>query len=108
MSAALSKLLKRVELVSEDSAVTPATYFAASFVAQAARRGRSKSWLLLQHLPLSTVLNLVKVAPERFGGMALVTQVFDASSPSGRRNMAKAMCLLRNVREKREAMIADM
>ena len=59
--------------------------------------------LLLPHLPPSAVANLVRVAPERFT-TALLAHIFDApGSPGGRRNLARAVCLLRNVRAKRKA-----
>ena len=46
---------------------------------------------------------MVRVAPERFS-TALLAQIFDApGSPAGRKNLARAVCLLRNVRARRKA-----
>ncbi len=101
VTAALTCLLSRLRLISDEPAVSPGTHFAADFVTQAARRGRSKAWLVLQHLPLQTVANLVRAVPERFS-MQLVSQVFDSSTPAGRKSAARVMCLLKNVEEKRE------
>ena len=61
--------------------------------------------LLLPHLPPSAVANLVRVAPERFSA-ALLAQIFDGSA-TGRKNLARAVCLLRNVRAKRKEVSDD-
>ena len=59
--------------------------------------------LLLPHLPPSAVANLLRVAPERFT-TTLLAQIFDATgSSAGRRNLARAICHLRNVRAKRKS-----
>lgn len=59
--------------------------------------------MLLPHLPPSAVANLLRVAPERFT-TTLLAQIFDATgSSAGRRNLARAICHLRNVRAKRKS-----
>ena len=46
---------------------------------------------------------MLRVAPERFT-TALLAQIFDApGSSAGRKNLARAVCLLRNVTAKRKA-----
>ena len=63
--------------------------------------------LLLPHLPPSAVANLLRVAPERFT-TALLAQIFDAQgSQAGRRNLARAVCLLRNVTARRKAAVEE-
>ena len=41
-------------------------------------------------------MQLVKVQPKRFS-MELVLRLFDTNSSSGRKNMARILCLMRNI-----------
>ena len=56
------------------------------------------SRLVLAADPVSLVLQLVRVQPRRFS-QELVLRLFDTStsSSSGRRNLARILCLMRNV-----------
>ena len=94
--------LGMLQRVSQESLVSPCTVFAVRFLEQAiAKRGRSKSRLILQHLSLHMVLHLVKVVPEMFT-TAFVTQLFDVSSSVGRKSIARVLCLWKSVCAKRE------
>ena len=54
------------------------------------------SRLVLAADPVSLALQLVSVQPRRFS-QELVLRLFDTSSSSGRRNLARILCLMRNV-----------
>ena len=54
------------------------------------------SRLVLAADPVSLALQLVSVQPRRFS-QELVLRLFDTSSSGGRRNLARILCLMRNV-----------
>ena len=54
------------------------------------------SRLVLAADPVSLVLQLVSVQPRCFS-QELVLRLFDTSTSSGRRNLARILCLMRNV-----------
>ena len=58
--------------------------------------GREQARQLLSPLPPTLIMQLVKVQPKRFS-MELVLRLFDSNSSSGRKNMARILCLMRNI-----------
>ena len=88
-------------MICQETAITPTTHFAVRFLEQAAKRGKSKSRLILGHLNTQTVLHLIKIVPDLFE-MGFVTQIFDSGSNSGRKSMARVLCLLRNIKKKKQ------
>ena len=77
--------------------MTPVTHFAFRILEQIALKGsKSRSRLILHHVSLNLVMHLVKILPEKFS-MNIVSKLFDISASSGRKNMARVMCLLRSV-----------
>lgn len=96
------KLLNAV-LLCQESHVTPVTHFAFRILEQIALKGsKSRSRLILQHVSLNLVMHLVKILPDMFS-MAIVSRLFDVSTSTGRKNMAKVMCMLRFVQVQQEA-----
>ena len=99
----------------QDSPISPVTHFAFRILEQAAlRSGLSQASkntsvqthkepikLFFQHVFVSLVLHLVKVVPSLFTSMGIVTKLFDISSQSGRKNIGRVLCLLRNINSRR-------
>ena len=75
--------------------LTPRLEFVMHVLEQAALLSRDLSRLVLAPVPVSLVLQLVRVQPRRFS-QELVLRLFDTSS-SGRRNLARILCPMRNV-----------
>ena len=50
------------------------------------------------------VHHLIKTVPDMFS-LGFVTQLFDTSSSSGRKNMAKVVCLLKNIKRSRRQLL---
>ena len=63
---------------------------------QAPLLSRDLSRLVLAPVPVSLVLQLVRVQPRRFS-QELVLRLFDTSTSGGRRSLARILCLMRNV-----------
>lgn len=80
--------------------ITPCTHFTFRFLEQTALRGgrhqNAKSRLVFQHMSTSLVIHLVKIVPHLFS-MGILSKLFDISTVGGRKNMARVMCLLRNI-----------
>ena len=77
--------------------MTPVTLFAFRLLEQVAIKGsKSRSKQILQHTSLNFIMHLVKILPDKFT-MGIVSKLFDVTSSSGRKNMARVMCLLRSV-----------
>ena len=76
--------------------LTPRLEFVMHVLEQAVLLSRDLSRLVLAAVPVSLVLQLVRVQPRRFS-QELVLRLFDTSSSSGRRNLARILCLMRNV-----------
>jgi|FrelakmetLWP11LW_1041352.scaffolds.fasta_scaffold192639_1 hypothetical protein len=59
-------------------------------------QGSAKSRLIFQHMRTSLVLHLVKIVPHLFS-MSILSKLFDIQTMAGRKNMARVMCLLKNI-----------
>ena len=57
-------------------------------------------------MSISLVMHLVKVLPNMFT-MGIIAKLFDVSASSGRKNMARVMCLLRTVQVKQDDDVQD-
>lgn len=105
MTEAMSGFFKLINavLLCQESHITPVTHFAFRILEQVALKGsKSRSRLILQHVSLNLVIHLVKILPDMFS-MGIVSKLFDVSTPTGRKNMAKVMCMLRFVQVQQEA-----
>ena len=76
--------------------LTPRLEFVMRVLEQAALLSCDLSRLVLAPVPVSLVLQLVRVQPRRFS-QELVLRLFDTSSSGGRRNLARILCPMRNV-----------
>ena len=76
--------------------LTPRLEFVMHVLEEAALLSRDLSRLVLAAVPVSLALQLVRVQPRRFS-QELVLRLFDTSSSSGRRHLARILCLMRNV-----------
>ena len=61
-----------------------------------------------QHVSLNLVLHLVKVVPDLFTSLGVVTKLFDVSGQGqqARKNAARTLCLLRNITGRKSAAAA--
>ena len=108
VTCAMKSFLGLLHAVIQEPAMTPVIHFAMRFLELTVKQGRNgRSKLILGHLNPQTVLHLIKLLPESFS-MTFVTQLFDAARSTGRKDMARTMCLLRNIRRKREFEKAEM
>lgn len=82
--------------------VSPRTEFVCSFLEQCVLAGKEQARLLLAPAPVNLIIQLVKLQPSRFS-MELILYIYDLSSSSGRKNVARILCMLRNIRAKKEA-----
>ncbi|XP_059094945.1 mediator of RNA polymerase II transcription subunit 24-like isoform X1 [Tigriopus californicus] len=101
VSQATKFFLTVLHAISQESTLTPAVHFTVKFLEQAALQGKSKSRLIFHHLNTQTILTLIKIVPELFT-IGFAAQLFDNSSSTGRKNMARTICLLRNIHRKRD------
>eukprot|EP00095_Tigriopus_kingsejongensis_P005678 maker-scaffold846_size89341-snap-gene-0.14 protein:Tk05678 transcript:maker-scaffold846_size89341-snap-gene-0.14-mRNA-1 annotation:"mediator of rna polymerase ii transcription subunit 24-like" len=101
VSQATGFFLKVLHAICQECTLTPAVHFAVRFLEQAAGQGKTMSWLIFHHLNTQMVLTLIKIVPDLFN-IRFVAQLFDNTSSQGRKNMARTICLLRNILRKRE------
>ncbi|XP_040568441.1 mediator of RNA polymerase II transcription subunit 24 [Lepeophtheirus salmonis] len=88
--------------VQDTCTITPRMHFAVRFLEQAALRGRSRAArLIFSRLNMNMITHLIKVVPDLFT-YSLITKLFDISSTSGRKNMARTLCFLKNVKTRNE------
>ena len=101
MVGAVAEFLKTVQSTCLDSdIITPRMHFAVRFLEQATLRGRHKAArLIFSHMSMSLITHLIKVVPDLFS-YGLITKLFDVSSSSGRKNMARILCLLKNIKSR--------
>ena len=83
--------------VGMEPVITPRLEFVCHVLEQAAMLG--SPGIIRQVLapaPVHLIMQVVRVRPDRFS-QELVIKMFDTNTSSGRRNMAKILCLMRNV-----------
>ena len=87
--------------------VTPRLEFVCHILEQAALLGSAElSRQVLAPLPPSLITQLVRLMPERFT-MQTILRMFDKNSNSGRKNMSKLLCLMRNVQADRKQALSE-
>ena len=99
INEATAEFLHVLHKISLKTRLSPASKFAIHLLHETTRQVPKS--LILQHLSLQQIQLLVKLSPEMFD-MAILAQLFDSASFSGRRNMTKVMLLLRNSARKRK------
>jgi len=80
----------------QEPVLTPRLEFVCTVLEESVLAGREQARQLLSPLPPTLIMQLVKVQPKRFS-MELVLRLFDSNSSSGRKNMARILCLMRNI-----------
>lgn len=107
VALAVSGFLKLLHAVvsCQETNVTPCTHFAFRFLEQVAMKGgrsqTARSRLILQHMSIGLILHLVRIVPDLFS-MGIIAKLFDVTSVTGRKSMARVMCLLRNIKVHKE------
>ncbi|XP_013139722.1 PREDICTED: mediator of RNA polymerase II transcription subunit 24 [Papilio polytes] len=86
-----------LQLVTQKYDITPQTYFIVQFLIYAVQCGQERAQIVLQKLPAEIVPTLIKTLPDNFY-IGLILRLNDLSTPHGRRDMARDLCLLRNMR----------
>ena len=87
----------------QEPILTPRLEFVCTVLEESVLAGREQSRQLLSPLPPTLLMQLVKVQPKRFS-MELVLRLFDTNSASGRKNMARILCLMRNIQAGKEGL----
>jgi len=87
----------------QEPILSPRLEFVCTVLEESVLAGREQSRQLLSPLPPTLLMQLVKVQPKRFS-MELVLRLFDTNSGSGRKNMARILCLMRNIQAGKEGL----
>jgi len=87
----------------QEPVLSPRLEFVCTVLEESVLAGREQSRQLLSPLPPTLLMQLVKVQPKRFS-MELVLRLFDTNSSSGRKNMARILCLMRNIQAGKEGL----
>merc|ERR1711976_770889 len=83
--------------VGMEPVLTPRLEFVCHVLEQCALLSRELCRQVLAPASVTLIMQVVKVMPERFS-QELVIRLFDTNSSSGRKNMARLLCLMRNVK----------
>ena len=95
-------LFRLLQGLGMEPVVTPRLEFVCHILEQAALLGSAElSRQVLAPLPPSLITQLVRLMPERFT-MQTILRMFDKNSNSGRKNMSRLLCLMRNVQADRK------
>nr|ACO15080.1 Mediator of RNA polymerase II transcription subunit 24 [Caligus clemensi] len=103
LGIAVNEFFKVIQSSVMDSCtVSPQMHFAVRFLEQAALRGRTRAArLIFSRLSNNMIMHLIKVVPDLFT-YSLITKLFDLSSSLGRKNAARTLCFLKNVKARNE------
>lgn len=85
------------QLAGKNGDVTPQTHFILQFFIYIVQCGQDRTQLVLQKLPNELIPTLIKALPESFN-ISLILRLYDMSTPYGRKDTARDLCLLRNMR----------
>ncbi|XP_072933480.1 mediator of RNA polymerase II transcription subunit 24 [Epargyreus clarus] len=85
------------QLVAKHGDVTPQTHFIFDFLLYMVQCGQDRTQLVLQKMPSEIVPTLIKALPDNFN-IGLILRLYDLSTPYGRKDTARDLCLLRNMR----------
>lgn len=85
------------QLAGKNGDVTPQTQFILEFLVYVVRCGQERSQVVLQKMASELVPTLIKALPDTFN-ISLILRLYDLSIPYGRKDTARDLCLLRNMR----------
>ncbi|KPI98745.1 Mediator of RNA polymerase II transcription subunit 24 [Papilio xuthus] len=85
------------QLAAKNGEVTPQTHFILQFLIYIVQCGQERAQIVLQRMPSEIVPTLIKALPDNFN-IGLILRLYDLSTPYGRRDTARDLCLLRNMR----------
>ncbi|KPJ17930.1 Mediator of RNA polymerase II transcription subunit 24 [Papilio machaon] len=85
------------QLAAKNGEVTPQTHFILQFLIYIVQCGQERAQIVLQKMPSEIVPTLIKALPDNFN-IGLILRLYDLSTPHGRRDTARDLCLLRNMR----------
>ncbi|CAH2239466.1 mediator of RNA polymerase II transcription subunit 24 [Pararge aegeria] len=98
LNSALEMLYKSFsQLAGKNGEVTPQTQFIFEFLVYVVQCGQERGQVVLQKMPSEIVSTLIKALPDNFN-IGLILRLYDLSSPYGRKDTARDLCLLRNMR----------
>ncbi|CAG9567933.1 unnamed protein product [Danaus chrysippus] len=98
LQSALEMLFKSFsQLAGKNGDVTPQTQFIFEFISYAVQCGQDRAQVVLQKMPSEIVPTLIKALPDNFN-TGLILRLYDLSTPYGRKDTARDLCLLRNMR----------
>lgn len=84
------------QLAGKNGDVTPQTHFIFQFLSYIVQCGVDTAQVVLQKMPSELVPTLIKALPEKFN-IGLILRLYDLSTPYGRKDTARDLCLLRNM-----------
>lgn len=85
------------QLAGKNGDVTPQTQFILEFLTYIVQCGHDRTQLVLQKMPSELVPTLIKALPDSFN-ISLILRLYDLSTTYGRKDTARDLCLLRNMR----------
>ncbi|CAH0596262.1 unnamed protein product [Chrysodeixis includens] len=85
------------QLAGKNGDVTPQTDFILQFIVYVVQCGQDRAQLVLQKMPSELVPTLIKCLPDSFN-ISLILRLYDLSTPYGRKDTARDLCLMRNMR----------
>lgn len=98
LQTALDVLYKSFsQLAGKNGDITPQTQFIFEFLVYAVQCGQDRAQIVLQKMPSEIVPTLIKALPDNFN-VGLILRLYDLSTSYGRKDTARDLCLLRNMR----------
>ncbi|XP_059058731.1 mediator of RNA polymerase II transcription subunit 24 [Achroia grisella] len=85
------------QLAGKNGDISPQTHFILQFMSYVVQCGHERAHLVLQKMPSELVPTLIKALPDSFN-ISLILRLYDLSTPYGRKDTARDLCLLRNMR----------
>ncbi|KAG6463226.1 hypothetical protein O3G_MSEX013751 [Manduca sexta] len=85
------------QLAGKNGEVTPQTHFILQFLVYVVQCGQDRTPFVLQKMPSELVPTLIKALPDSFN-ISLILRLYDLSTAYGRKDTARDLCLLRNMR----------
>ncbi|CAH1635991.1 unnamed protein product [Spodoptera littoralis] len=85
------------QLAGKNGDITPQTDFILQFLVYVVQCGQDRAPLVLQKMPSELVPTLIKCLPDGFN-ISLILRLYDLSTPYGRKDTARDLCLMRNMR----------
>ncbi|XP_038207248.1 mediator of RNA polymerase II transcription subunit 24 [Zerene cesonia] len=85
------------QLAGKNGQITPQTQFIFEFLVYIIQCGQDRAQLILQKMPSELVPILIKALPESFN-VGLILRLYDLTTAYGRKDAARDLCLLRNMR----------